>query len=51
MPTLSEQFQAPVETLVERGTIDVYSTEIHDRSLSCQATYTSMTIGGVKQYV
>lgn len=37
--------------IVERGTTDVYNTHIHDCSLHCRATCTSMKIDGVKQGV
>jgi hypothetical protein len=33
-------------TIKERGKIDVYNTQIHDQSLSCLATCTSMKMGG-----
>ena len=34
--------------IVERGKIDTSNTQIHDRSLSCLGTSSSITSGGLK---
>ena len=46
--TLSRQFQNSNIKVVERDKIDISNTQIHDRSLSCLGTGTSIKNGGVK---
>ena len=45
---LSENFQNPIAKIIERDKIDTPNTQIHDRSLSCLGTGTSIKSGRVK---
>jgi hypothetical protein len=46
--TLSEQFQKPNTKIVERVVIDSSNIHLHDRSLSCLGTGTSIKRCGVR---